>query len=97
MRDPAAVLSGMLAVEGLPPEFRQRLEGLSARCQGVPRPEYLDRFGDLLEAVSETVPEPPAEPWHIRLLAAWMGTTEAEVLDRFGGPLAPHRTKQPEA
>ncbi len=88
LRDPVPVIDAVLAVDGVPDQMRRKLD-LIRREQPYKAPEQrLETFWAIQDVFSIHVPEPPEETWQLRAVAAWMGLTEAEVLEKFGGPLA---------
>ena len=94
LRDPEVVIGSMLAVEGLPDDLRRRLERIRKYDFYRAPEERLTVFREIQDALSYHVPQPPEEPWHVRVVAAWMNLTEAQVLEQFGGPLAPRKTRE---
>jgi hypothetical protein len=49
----------------------------------------MEAFWQIQNVLSIHVPEPPEDRWHVRVVAAWMGLTEDQVVERFGGPSVP--------
>ncbi len=88
LRDPVVVIDSILAVEGMPEDLRRRLDKVRKYEFYRAPEERLDTFCEIQDALSWHVPQPPEEPWHLRVVAAWMNITEAAVLEKFGGPLA---------
>jgi len=93
LRDPVVVIDSILAVEGLPDEVRRRLGFIRAEQPFRPPEQRMEAFWGIQDVLSIHVPQPPEDPWHVRVVAAWMDITEAQVLEQFGGPLAPRKTK----